>query len=488
MSFLRFFHKRREEHSKRIRMQKGNREILVITYAFVIIFIALIFYLFYYTQFVSPELINNPYNKRQELYEKRVVRGDILSRDHEILATTVVDAEGTESRVYPYRNLFAHAVGFSTHGKIGVESIANFKLLSSDVYIGERVKNDFIGKKNPGNKVVTTLDLYMQQVADVSMGNARGAVIATNVKTGEILALVSKPDFDPNTVLTEWDSLNSDNERSVFLNRATQGLYPPGSTFKIVTALEYMKEHADLTDYSFDCSGSFSYEGNVINCYHGTKHGTVDFEKSFAKSCNSSFANISTTLNKRSFSATCEDLLFKAKIPSPYSYKQSTVSLSSSSSVGEVMQTAIGQGKTQITPFHMNLITSAIANDGVLMQPYVIAGIYTAYDDPVSVTEPAEYGRLLSRNHARKMQSLMRTVVEAGTATKLKNTFGYEAAGKTGSAEYSTDKKKSHAWFTGFAGREEPEIAVTVIVEDGGSGGEVAAPIAKNVFDAYFGR
>lgn len=469
-------------------MEKGNREILVITYAFVFAFIILIFYLFYYTQFVSQELINNPYNKRQDLFAKRVVRGDVLSRDHEILATTYVDEAGNETRVYPYRNLFAHAVGFSTHGRIGVESIANFKLLSSDVYIGERVRNDLFGKKNPGNKVVTTLDLYMQQVADVSMGNARGAVIATDVETGEILVLVSKPDFDPNEVITSWDTLNADSERSVFLNRATQGLYPPGSTFKIVTALAYMKEHSDLTGYSFDCPGSFTYEGNVINCYHGTKHHHVDFEASFAKSCNSSFANISTTLNKRSFSATCDDLLFREKIPSPYSFKQSTVSLSASSTIGEVMQTAIGQGKTQITPLHMNLITAAIANDGLLMKPYVISGIYTAYDDPVDLAEPEEYGRLLSRNHARGMQMLMRSVVEEGTATRLKNTFGYTAYGKTGSAEYSTDKKRSHAWFTGFAGTKEPKIAVTVIVEDGGSGGEVAVPIAKNVFDAYFGR
>ena len=469
-------------------MEKGNREILVITYAFVFAFIILIFYLFYYTQFVSKDLINNPYNKRQDLFAKRVVRGDVLGRDHEVLATTQVNEDGLETRVYPYGNLFAHAVGFSTHGRIGVESIANFKLLSSDVYIGERIRNDFFGKKNPGNKVVTTLDLYIQQVADVSMGNARGAVVATNVKTGEILALVSKPDFDPNTVINSWDELNADSERSVFLNRATQGLYPPGSTFKIVTALEYIKEHADLSGYSFDCPGSFTYEGNVINCYHGTKHRHVDFETSFAKSCNSSFANISTTLNKRSFSETCDDLLFRSKIPSPYSYKQSTVSINATSPVGEVMQTAIGQGKTQITPLHMNLITAAIANDGILMQPYVISGIYTAYDDPVDITQPAEYGRLLSRNHARTMQMLMRSVVEEGTATRLKNTFGYEAAGKTGSAEYSTDKKRSHAWFTGFAGADEPEIAVTVIVEDGGSGGEVAVPIAKNVFDAYFGK
>ncbi len=469
-------------------MDPGNRQILVITYAFVLIFILLIGYLFIYTQFYSEDLISNPYNKRQDLYAKKVVRGQILSRDHEVLAETETDEEGNERRVYPYQHLFAHAIGFTSHGKIGIESIANFKLLTSDVYIGERLRNDFAGRKNPGNKVVTTLDVYMQQVADVSMGNRSGAVIATDLKTGEILVLLSKPDFDPNTILTNWDELNADQERSVLLNRATQGLYPPGSTFKIVTALAYLKEHSEPDDYAFDCKGSFTYEGNVINCYHGIKHGELDFTKSFAKSCNSSFANISTQLNRRSFKQTCNELLFDAAIPSPYSYRQSTIPLKSSSSIGEVMQTAIGQGKTMITPFHMNLITQAIANDGILMDPYVISGIYTAYDDPVKETKPSEYGRLVGRSYAKKMQKLMEVVVQTGTATKLKDTVGYTASGKTGSAEYTTDKSRSHAWFTGYAGREKPKIAVTVIVEDGGSGGDVAVPVARNVFDAYFGR
>ena len=468
-------------------MPQGNREILVITYVFIAAFLSLIFYLLYFTQFVGHDLINNPYNKRQDLYAKRVTRGDILSRDGEILATTLTDENGMEVRTYPYGNLFAHAVGFSTHGRTGVESFENFNLLTSDVYIGERIANDFAGEKSPGNKVVTTFDLYMQQVADVSLGDRRGAVIATDVKTGEILVLLSKPDFDPNTIRLRWDEINADSDRSALLNRVSMGLYPPGSTFKVVTALAYMKEHADTDDYSFDCNGSFTYQGNRINCFHGQHHGTVDFHTSFAKSCNSSFANIATTLNKRSFTTVCNNLLFNNRLPCPYSYKQSVVTMNAGSNIADVMQTAIGQGKTQITPFHMNLITQAIANNGVMMRPYAVSGIYTAYDDPVEETGQEEFTRLLQVKYAKKMQEMMEEVVTEGTGSKVRDTYGYKAAGKTGSAEYSADKGRSHAWFTGFAGVDEPEIAVTVLVEDGGSGGEVAVPIAKNVFDAYFG-
>lgn len=469
-------------------MRRGNREILLITYIFVALFVGLIVYLFCYTQFRSSDIINNPYNKRQDLYAKRVVRGDILSRDGSLLATTVTDEEGNEKRVYPYGNVFSHAVGYTTHGRAGVEQIANFTLLTSDVYIGERIKNDFNGVKNPGNKVVTTLNVYMQRVADASLSGQKGAIIACDVNTGEILALVSKPDFDPNTVDQIWDMINEDKENSMLLNRVCSGLYPPGSTFKIVTALEYIKEHGNRDDYDYDCTGSFTYEGNTINCYHGQKHGELDFTKSFAKSCNSSFANISTTLNKRRFAKTCDELLFGEKLPIPYSYKKSSVNVSGDSDIADVMQTAIGQGKTQISPFHMNLITQSICNEGILMTPYIISETLSANDDVLSVTEPSEYCRLISKENADILEQLMDEVVQNGTATKLRNTYGYKAYGKTGSAEYSSDKNASHAWFTGY-GKDDAgnAVAVTVIVEGGGSGGEVAVPIAGNVLDAYFG-
>ena len=467
--------------------RKESREVLFLTYAFVAVFLAMIGYLLIFMQFFSRDFINNPYNKRQDLFAQRVVRGDILSRDGEILATTSFDLMGVESREYPYQDLFAHAVGFATHGKTGVESIENFELLTSDINIAKRIRNDLYGIKNPGNKVVTTLNVFLQQVAHASLGDRKGAVIVTDVDTGEILALVSKPDFDPNAIITGWEEINADTENSALLNRATQGLYPPGSTFKIVTALEFMKEHPDTDTYSFDCNGSFAYEGNVINCYHGNKHGTVDFAHSFSKSCNSSFANMSTMLNMRSYTATCRDLLFDKRLPIPYSYKVSPLPIGSTDKTEQLMQIAIGQGRTQITPFHMHLLTSAIANDGVLMDPYVVAGVYTAYDDPLELTKPTAYGRIIDRVRSERMQELMREVVKSGTGTRLKDDTFYTAAGKTGSAEFSKNKQMSHAWFTGYAVYETgKKIAVTVIVEEGGSGGETAVPIAKNVFDAYW--
>ena len=212
----------------------------------------------------------------------------------------------------------------------------------------------------------------------------------------------------------------------------------------------------------------------------------MDLAASFAKSCNSSFANISSGLDKGAFGDTCSKLLFNSKLPCPFSYKLSSVNVNASSDSADVIQTGIGQGKTQITPIHMAMITAATANDGILVEPMVIDRIKNTQGRTVKKYDSREYGRLMTSEEAGKLKELMRGVVLKGTGSRLQGTTGYDAAGKTGSAEYSKDKTKSHAWFSGFAPYDDPKIAITVIVEGGGSGGETAVPIARTVFDEYF--
>ncbi len=404
-----------------------------------------------------------------------------------MLATTLSDNDGGYYRSYPYRNTFAHIVGYSTHGVLGIESMENYTLLTCDGNIVTRIKNDLEGRKNHGDNVITTLNTAMQEAAYDAMDDRRGAVVAMNVKTGEILCVVSKPDFDPNEVIGRWDRLNDDTENSPLLNRAFLGSYPPGSTFKIVTALEYLKEHGgNVSDYGFECKGSFEYKGSVINCFNETSHGWVNFDDSFAQSCNSSFANISSGLDKRKFKDTLGELLFNKELPLPFKYSMAYSDLGKESSTDDLLQTGIGQGRTLISPIHMLLITSAIANDGVLMRPFVVSSIENSDGGTISRTRIREYGRMIDEKNTKSLQKMMREVVVNGTGKRALDTDGYTISGKTGSAEYSSNKSLSHAWFTGFAGSEEPEIAVTVIVEGGGSGGAVAVPIAKRVFDAYY--
>lgn len=456
-----------------------------LTYVFIALFIALIIFNVLFIIKDSEDVINNSYNKREGLYAEKTIRGSILSTDGKVLAYTDI-SNGKEVRKYPYGSAFAHVVGYDTKGKAGVESIATFKLLRSNILITDRILNEANGIKNPGDNVITTLDVNAQLSAYDALGSYMGAVILINADTGEILAMVSKPDFDPNQIADTWDGMTEDKGNSTLLNRATQGVYPPGSTFKIITALEYMKENPAYENYQYYCDSSFTFDGTTINCYHKSAHKDVDFESSFAKSCNASFANITATLDKNKFKETCDMLLFNKKIPCPFNCAQSLTSINASSNTDELLQTGIGQGKTEISPYHMCLICAAIANDGVLMTPYIIKSVETAYGDKVSDTIKTPYKRLISSEDSANLKKLMRSVITDGTGKELLDTKGYIAYGKTGSAEFSSDKSKSHAWFAGFASTDSGDnLAICVIVENGGSGGKVAIPIAKRVFDGY---
>lgn len=466
--------------------RRMNRKIRGLTWFFVLLFMVMMGYLAYFTATSRESVMNNSYNSRQELLLSRNYRGSIYSADGQVLARTLLDEEGNETREYPFGNLFAHVVGYSSKGRTGVEAQANYYLINSNLSLSEKAANDAAGIKNPGDNVYTTLNVELQQIARKSLGIYKGAIIVSECDTGRILAMVSGPDFDPNEIPEIWDDLLEDSSSSVLLNRATQGLYPPGSTFKIVTALEYIREHPEDYDrYTYDCSGSYQHGGASISCYHGIRHGKVDFTTSFAKSCNSSFANIGMELDRYAFRETLDQLLFNQELPLSLNYSQSSVQVSEEMTDSEMMQTAIGQGRTQMSPMHLHLLCSAIANDGELMEPYVIDSVRSEDGTLIKQFKEKSYGQLMTQQETRILRQLMTQVVESGTASVLSG-LNYTAAGKTGSAEYNNQKGDSHAWFTGFAPAEDPQICVTVILEGAGSGGDYAAPVAKRIFDAWF--
>ncbi len=478
--------KKKQEKQDVMKCKSNKREIIAVMCAVTLVMLAMIWNIVDFMLMEKEDAINNSYNPRQELLASQNIRGRIYSKDGDILAHTKVSEDGTEERIYPYKELFSHVVGYSTKGKTGIEYSENMKMLTSHASLSNKIQNEMNSEKNIGDSVITTLDVALQQVAYDALGVYSGVIVVTEPATGKILAMVSKPDYDPNEIAVIWEDLVEDNSSSVLLNRATQGLYPPGSTFKIITALEYYRQMEGNTGaYSYQCSGKFSKDGSVIRCYHGSNHGAVDFKKSFAKSCNSSFANIGTSLDIVKFQETCKDLLFQTELNMDFPKKQSQVYLSETDDINSIMQTAIGQGKTQITPMHLNMITAAIANKGVCMTPYVVDRIESETGAVVKKNSPVTEKVMMTEEEAAFMTEMMTEVVLSGTATKLDG-LSYTAAGKTGSAEYSENKEDSHAWFTGFAPVEDPQICVTIIVESAGSGGDYAVPIAKRVFDQFF--
>lgn len=474
----------KEKKTEEQNRKSGNRELARVKYLFVFLFLVMIGYAFYFQEFRSRAIINSPYNVRLDSFADRIVRGQILDDSGNVLAKTEVSKVGTETRVYPYGNLYAHVVGYDCHGKSGIESTENFNLLTSDAPFFEKLFRAFQNKKNIGNNVVTTLNTTLQQTAYDALGDEKGAVIVMEVSTGKILAMVSKPDFDPNTLMQDWSEITSGTE-SILLNRVTQGAYAPGSVFKLVTTLAYMRENPHYEGYHYECEGQIEYEGVVIHCAKNRVHGKLDLYTSFAKSCNCSYCNIGLNLNFEKYKQTAEDLLFNRKLPCVLEYTSSTFALTKESPVSELMMTAFGQGNTQVSPYHMALLASAIGNGGILMEPYIVDEVVTYHGKSVEKRMPKKYTTLISSKEASQLKALMKDVVESGTGAALKNDH-YTVAGKTGTAEYSTDKEKAHSWFMGFTNIENPEIAISVVVEGTDASGVSAVSVAQKVFDAYY--
>ncbi|MBQ7678388.1 MAG: penicillin-binding protein 2 [Butyrivibrio sp.] len=443
-------------------------------------------YICYYAYTNRVALTDNSYNGRQQLLLAQNSRGEIRAADGTVLAYTS-NGQDKETRVYPFGRTFAHIVGYASHGRMGVESLSNYYLIHTSVDLHDKLEAELEGEKYPGDSVVTTLDVSLQEAAYEALSAYRGAVIATDPRTGRILAMVSKPDFDPNRIGEEWNEIiSADGRNTCLLNRATQGLYPPGSTFKIITALEYLREHPEEVDsYHFNCTGHFSVGEDGIQCFHGQVHGQVDFASSFARSCNSSFANIGIGLDHASMAKTLQSLGFDRELPIDLPSSKSHAVCNELSTTADMMQLSIGQGTTGMSPLHLNLITCAIANGGELMRPYVVSSVVSEEGKEIVSYHPSGAGRLMRAEEAVALRTLMEGVVQNGTGKVLKEA-AYTAAGKTGSAEFSSLTTDSHAWFTGYAPAEDPQICVTVIMENAGSGGEYAVPVAKRVLDAWY--
>jgi len=361
------------------------------------------------------------------------------------------------------------------------------------------------GSKSPLNEVILTLSKHLQNTAYQSLGEHRGAVIALNVKTGEILALVSKPSFDPNQPAgKKWVIASRNKETQPFLNRALQQRYPPGSTFKVVTAAAILQREDINPLETIECRGvKYAIRDNK-------RHGTVALKRALTISCNSYFAGMGVRLGKEYLTQTASQFGFGRTIElvTKYCRNGDVPSLVTVPSIsipdnlpckqkGLIAQSAIGQYEVRVTPLQMALVAAAVANDGVIMCPHIIKEIRS----PSSTLKfsPKQFSVALRPMIARQLREMMTLVVEEGTGRRLKRIYKivdddgvkYKTsyaknlqseivcvAGKTGTAEVGREGEKPHSWFIGFAPANYPQIAVCVLVENAGWGSVVAGPIA----------
>ncbi len=479
----------KKKSTKKQKRASTGKQYKIVSVLCMCLFVSMIGYMIYFQVTQSEKLLSSPYNQRQIQKENNVTRGSILASDGTtVLAETALDEEGNETRVYPYGDLFAHVVGYAEYGSSGLEAAQSYRLLESHADIMEQMQNEIDGVKNSGDNVVTTLDVNLQQAAYEALGNNQGAVVVLDAETGEVLADVSSPGFNPNTVSDDWEELNSDEEGSPFLNRPLQGLYAPGSTFKMVTALAYLRENGSFDDFYYECSGSYTQGNYTIHCVDGMVHGAETFTDAFANSCNCAFAYmISERMSQSSLMTTAEELLFNTDADLLLPNAVSSFSFTSGMGVELAMQTAIGQGDTLATPVQMAMIAQAIANNGTMMKPSFVKEVTNYLGEHVKDESQVSLGEVMTSDEAEALKSMMREVVNRGTGTGLAD-LSYQVAGKTGTAQYGdVEDDTAHSWFVGFSETGNSDIVVAVIIEGGGNGIAPAVPAAKTVFQARFG-
>jgi len=465
-------------------MNSLKRNIKRVFWMIALIFFLTIAFLLRLVFVQGDEISKSAYNPRLNYIDNSIKRGNIKDLDGDILAESILQSDGTYVRKYPRARMTAHVTGYSDVGKTGVEAAENFTLQTPHLEFFQRILQVVKKTEVQGNDVVLSIDMDIQSVAGDLLGNNKGAVVAIEPSTGRILALQAYPDFDPNTVKQNWESLTQDEDSSL-LNRSTQGLYPPGSTFKVVTALAAMDKMADWSTFTHECDGEVEFDNKVIHCYNGKSHGTVDMKKALAVSCNSYFAALGKKIGAINLREKADVLYCNRDYDFQLAHKKSQVALDKSSTESELVETAIGQGKTLVTPLYMAMLVSAIANDGIMMKPYLVDHIEYFNGKAGKVTVPEKITKICTPEQANLLTDMMIEVVSNGTGGAA-SVSGVSVAGKTGTAENATGS--DHSWFIGFAPAENPKVAVAVMLENSDAGARatpIAGKVIKAVMDKY---
>ena len=445
------------------------------------LFAVLLAYLAFVQVIWGPQLAASPQNPRLALAAERIHWGRILDRRLTVLA----DSVGTgplQVRRYPQGAAFAHVLGYRSrrYGLTGIERREDLALLGLPITDPWEVLQEAFGRTPEGNDVVLTLDAGIQQAAVRALGNVRGAVVVLDPRTGAVLALVSRPGFDPSAVDVQWAVLSRDASAPLY-DRATQGQYPPGSSFKTVTltaALGSGRVH--LAD-PVRCPEAIDVGGALIHNFEHEQLGQISVLQAFVASCNTAFVQIGQRTGAQAVAAAAR--AFGLGQPVPFDLPTSSGYVPPPRDLGArgLAQIAFGQGSLLVTPLQMALVAAAVGNGGTMMTPFLVSQI-RAPDGRIRQTFTQRGSRnVMAASLAGEVAQAMVQVVQSGTGTAAQLP-GVLVAGKTGTAE--NPHGNTHAWFIAFAPADRPVVALSVIVENGGVGGQVAAPIARQVLAA----
>ena len=460
----------------------------------------------YWQTLARPGLAARQDNEIQRVAEFEVKRGLILGPSR-VLARNVPEKRGGKTyylRRYPQGALTAAVVGYSTisRSRAGLEKSMNGDLTGTDRALSDLVDqqlDELSGKPIVGDTVVTTLDLRAQRVALDALGSNCGAVAALDPRTGKLLVMASSPTYNPNLVENHFEKIDKVTANcrpaAPLINRATQGLYAPGSTFKVVTTSAALESNRFTPDSTFYDPGYCTVYGKRVNNFDtSSPFGNVTLAQGLQHSVNSVFCKIGKALGAKRILDQAKKFGFYERPPleTPDGerypsglYRNHELWYPARDQDVDAGRMAFGQERMLVTPLQMAMVAAGIGNAGIVMRPWVVEKIVSPQGKTVSRTRPERLDRAVGPVHAKQIEDMMVSVVQAGTGTAAQIS-GFRIGGKTGTAETGRPGVNT-TWFIAFAGREgqRPEVAIAVALENQTStGGETAAPIAREVMEA----
>jgi len=470
-----------KQNKKNTELNNSRKSIMKVAILIVVMFAVSMAVTLKIAVYDSQSMIVNAYNPRINSADSTIKRGEIRDIDGYVYAYSEKKGE-VYQRKYNDAKTTSHVVGYVSAGKSGIEASGNFTLEHISNELVQRFKSFFFGTDIEGDNICLTVDKDLQDIASSIMKTNKGAVVVQEVSTGRILAMVSKPGFDPSTVYQNWSSIKED-ETSPLVNRAAQGKYTPGSVFKIITAVSAIRNIGDIESFAFECDGSFEIDGQTIHCYDSKAHGLQTFEEAFANSCNGAFAQLGLMLGGETLRETADQLLLNSGVSFLLNYSVPEVTLNANSTENEIAETSMGQGRTTVTPLYMASLAAAIANNGIMMKPYIIDHVEDFSGNITSTTVPEKFATLFTEEECEKLTEMMVKVINEGTGYNADSEY-FQVAGKTGTAENAGGN--DHLWFVGFAPADNPQYAVSVVLENNDGSANASVVARKMLYNAIY--